>query len=121
MIRNWSVLRWPVVLAAMSDSTTSARPSSIASSFSRRVVVEKIELREVDARDLRHLEKIDRNHLALAVRGADPLGRDLAPAAGRGAEIDHRHAGLEKVVLVVDLDQLVGGARAQPVPPGRAT
>ena len=33
-MRNWSVLRWPVVLAAMSDNTTSARPPIIASSFS---------------------------------------------------------------------------------------
>ena len=40
------------------------------------------------------------------------LRRDLAPAAGRGAEIDDARARLQQMVLVVDLDQLVGGARA---------
>ena len=34
MMRSWSVLRWPVVLAAMSDSTTSARPPIMASNLS---------------------------------------------------------------------------------------
>ncbi len=78
-------------------------------------ISEEIELREADARYLRHLQEIDRDHLALAVRRADTLRRDLAPAAGRGAEVDHREALLEKVILVVDLDQLVGRARAQTV------
>ena len=44
---------------------------------------------KVDAGDFRHLQQIDRDHLALAVGRADALGRDLAPAAGGGAEIDH--------------------------------
>ena len=43
---------------------------------------------------------------------ADAGGRDLAPAAGRGAEIDDAQARLQQMVAVVDLDQLVGGARA---------
>jgi len=33
----------------------------------------------------------------------------------RGAEVDHRDALLEKMILVVDLDQLVGRARAQAI------
>ena len=80
--------------------------------FLRRVIVKEIELGEGDARNLRHFQQIDGDHLALAVDRADALGRDLAPAAGRRAEIDHRHAGFEEVMLVVDLDQLVGRARA---------
>ena len=102
----------------MSDITTSARPCIIAISSGRRVIVEKIELRETDAGNLRHLQEIDRDHPALAARRTDALGRDLAPAAGRGAEVDHRHAGLEQMMLVVDLDQLVGRARAIAVPLG---
>src|SRR6185312_7569573 len=65
-----------------------------------------------------HLENVDRDHLALPVRRADAPGRDLAPAAGRGAEIDHAAAGLEHAMLVVDLDQLEGGAGAQAFAPG---
>ena len=59
--------------------------------FFRRVVGQKVELRKLDAGNLRHLQQIDRDHLALAVGAADALGRDLAPAAGRGAEVDHGH------------------------------
>jgi len=58
-----------------------------------RILGQKIELREADARYLRHFQQIDRDHLALAIGRADALGRDLAPAAGRGAEVDHREAG----------------------------
>ena len=46
-------------------------------------------------------------------RCADALARHLAPAAGRGAEIDHARAGLEQMMLVVDLGELEGGARAE--------
>ena len=84
----------------------------------RRVVLEKIQLREADAGYFRHLQEIDGDHLAPAVGGADTLGRNLAPAAGRGAEIDHGDALLEKAIFIVDLDQLVGRARAQTVPLG---
>ena len=81
--------------------------------FGRRIVALKIKLREADARYLRHLQKIDGDHPALAVGRAHPFGRDLAPAARSGAEIDHGDAGFEKMVLVVDLDQLERRARAQ--------
>ena len=80
--------------------------------FFRRIAGEEIELRELDARDLRHLQDIDRDDLALAVGATHAFCRDLAPAAGRGAEIDHGLAWLEQAMLVVDLDQLVGRARA---------
>ena len=90
----------------------------MAISFSGASSAKKVELRKIDAGDFRHLQEIDRDHLALAVDRADALGRDLAPAAGGGAEIDHGDAMLEEVILVVDLDQLVGRARAIAVPLG---
>ena len=90
----------------------------MAISFPGRVLGQEVELREVDAGDFRHLQQIDRHHLALAADRADALGRDLAPAAGGGAEIDHGDAVLEETMLVVDLDQLVGRARAIAVPLG---
>ena len=43
-------------------------------------------------------------------RQLHPLRRDLAPAAGRGAEIDHHHAGPQQMMLVVDLGELEGRA-----------
>ena len=44
---------------------------------------------------------------------ADPPRGDLAPAAGRRAEIDHARARFEQTIFVVDLGELVGGARAK--------
>ena len=46
----------------------------------------------------------------IAAKRTGALGRDLAPATGRRAKIDHRDALLEEMVLVVDLKQLVGRA-----------
>ncbi len=63
----------------------------------------EVELRKLDARNFRHLQKVDRNHLALAVGATHAFGRDLAPAARRSAEIDHGLARLEQAMLVVDL------------------
>ena len=57
--------------------------------FCRRLVVKKIKLQEIDAGDRGHVEQIDRHHAAPALARADALRRDLAPAPGRGAEIDH--------------------------------
>ena len=56
---------------------------------------------------------IDRDDLAAARRSdLHAIGGDLAPAAGRRAEIDDALTGLQNAILVVDLDELVGGARA---------
>ena len=82
MICRWSVLRWPVAFAAMSDSTTSAAPPSMALSRSGAVGVEKIELQEIDAGDRRHLEKIDRDHAARCLADAARLPR---PGSSRRA------------------------------------
>ena len=76
----------------------------------RRARIEKVALDEFDPRYRRHLEAIDRHDLPPPLHAADALRRDLAPAAGRGAEIDHPRALLEQMVLVVDLDQFEGGA-----------
>src|SRR5262249_49959222 len=50
--------------------------------------------------------------LAAAVLGLDPLDRDLDPAAGRAAEVDHARARPQEAELVVELQELEGGARA---------
>src|SRR5690606_35698139 len=76
----------------------------------RRGFVKEVELCKLDMRDGLDLEQVDRNDAATARSGFHALGRDLTPTAGRGAEIEHLLAGLEQTVLVVDLDQLVGGA-----------
>src|SRR5262249_38675620 len=81
--------------------------------FIRRARVEKVARDEFDARHRRHRKAIDRHDLPPPLRAADALRRDLAPAAGRGAEIDHPRAWLGQMMLVVDLDQLEGGAGAK--------
>ena len=43
---------------------------------------------------------------------AHTFDRDLAPAAGRGAEIDDAPAAFQELRLVVDLGEFVGRARA---------
>ena len=95
----------------MSDSTTSAGPPSMALSLSGAAAIEEIELHEIDAGDRLHRQHVDRDDAA-ALGRADALGRDLAPAAGRGAEVDHARAGFQEMRLVVDLGQLEGRARA---------
>ena len=56
--------------------------------------------------------------VCFAARSADALRRDLAPAAGRGAEIHHLGAWLEQVKLVVDFGKLEGRTGSQPLPLG---
>ena len=72
--------------------------------------IEKIELHEIDARDRLHLENVDGYDFPPPLARTDTLGRDLAPAARSRAQIDHARAALQQVVLVIDLDELVGGA-----------
>ena len=77
-------------------------------------VIEKIELEELNAGDRLHVENVERDHASVArLRGADAPRGDLAPAARRGAQIDHAGAGLEHFIFVVDLGELIGGARAK--------
>ena len=78
----------------------------------RRVLGEEIELQHDRAGHRLHRQDVGSDELTLALRRADALRRDLGPAAGRGAEIDHARAALQEMEAVVELDQLEGGARA---------
>ena len=92
--------------------TTSAGPPSIAFRRVRRILVEEVHHSEVDAGDGVDIQEIDADHPALALRRAHLRRRDLRPAARRRAEVDHALAGLQQMILVVDLDELERGARA---------
>src|SRR6185312_4662312 len=78
----------------------------------RRGGIEEVLLEDDDARDRLDRQDIERDDLAVARRGADAFGRDLAPAARRRAEIDDSRSPLQEMKPVVELDQLEGGARA---------
>jgi len=75
----------------------------------RRIGIEKVDARELDAGDRFHVEHVNGDHAAAF---ANALRRHLAPAAGRGAQIDHARAWPQQMVLVVDLGELEGGAAA---------
>ena len=76
----------------------------------RRIGVEKVDLREFSAGNRIHRQDVDADD---ASARADALDRDLAPAAGRGAQIDHARAALQHVMLVIDLGQLERRARTK--------
>ena len=111
-MRRWSVLRWPVAFAAMSDITPSAGPPSHSRSLSGASGVVEVHHPEFDARDRLDLEEVDADDAALALGGLDFARGDLAPAARRRAEIDDPPARLEELVFLRHLQQLVGGSRA---------
>ena len=74
--------------------------------------VEEIELDEIDSGKRVDQEEVDADHPSLAVGASDPGRRHLRPAPRRRAEIDHALAGLQEVMLLVDLQELVGRPRA---------
>src|SRR6185312_6013587 len=80
--------------------------------FFRRILVEEIELHEGDAGDRLDVEKIDCDDFTFSALRADALGRDLAPAAWRRAQIHDTRAALKKARLVVDFHKLISRARA---------
>src|SRR5438876_536536 len=86
------------------------RPAEQSLDFVARARIEKVAPDEADTGDRCHLQTIDGDNFPPPLRAADASRRDLAPAAGRGTEIDHPRARLEQMVLVVDLDELEGGA-----------
>ena len=94
----------------MSDITTSAPPPIMAISFSGASSARKSSCAKLTPGTSGISSRSIATTLPLSADRADPLGGDLAPAAGGGAEIDHRDAMLEKTMLVVDFDQLVGRA-----------
>src|SRR5690606_22071930 len=59
-----------------------------------------------------HGQIVDANHAWRFWLRLHHLRRDLAPTARSRAEIHHLHAGRQDLVLFVDLDELVGRARA---------
>src|SRR5271165_439419 len=84
----------------------------------RRIRIVEVHAPEFDALDRVHVETIDGDHPAGAVFRSRLCGRDLAPAARRGAEIDDALPGLEQLVFVGDLQELKGRARAIALAPG---
>src|SRR5262249_48294961 len=115
MTRRWSVRAWPVPCAAMSESTTSARPPRKRA----RSLAGASRCQNPDAGQRLHGQEVDPHHLPLAFDRAYALGRHLGPATGCRAKIDHPRTWLQHVVPVVDLNQFVGGARAIALPLGR--
>ena len=94
----------------MSDSTTSAGPPSMALSLSGAAGSRK----SIWAKSTPAIASMSSTSMATTrPLRADALCRHLAPAAGRGAEVDHARAGFQEMMLVVDLGQLEGGARAK--------
>src|SRR3990172_347566 len=108
----------------MSERTTSAPPPlSIASSVSC-AVSSRTSRRTLSTPAIGSLSTMlmattsPRPPIALTPLPAAPerraaLRRDLAPAAGRGAEVHDPEAGPKDVKLVVDLLEFEGGARAK--------
>ncbi len=72
-------------------------------------VLGEVALDEGDVGDAVHLEDV-RSDQPAAV--ADHPAGDLRPPARRGAQVDHGHARTQDAVLLLDLQQLVAGARA---------
>src|SRR5204862_6931 len=98
-MRSWSVLRWPVVLAAMSDSTRSALPPSISRSFAGAVSSRKSSC----TKSTPGISPISRRSMATTL----PLP-STAPtfAAALGAD-----AGIVDALLVAHRQQPLHGAR----------
>ncbi len=80
----------------------------------RRILVEEILQQQPDPGYRVDLEIVDADHERIAGLRAGGLGCDLAPAARCGAEVHDPLPALEEFVLLVDLDQLEGGAGAPP-------
>ena len=118
-MRSWSVLRWPVALAAMSESTPSAQaaePCAQALRARRR--------RENPSAGTRRPSIASISRRSMATTRPLPSAAPTCAAAtwlqppGAAPRSTMRWPGFEQLVLVVDLDQLVGGARAIALAPG---
>ena len=111
-MRRWSVLRWPVALAAMSDMTPSAGPPSHARKPLRRLGIVEIHAPELDALDRIDLQEIDGDHPspALARLRSGRAATWLQPP-GAAPRSTMRWPGSKSSVFLVDLQQLVGRAR----------
>jgi hypothetical protein len=74
-----------------------------------RLLVEEVEFEEVDTCHGLNGKKVDGDDPASSLGEADLAGCDLRPAARSRAKIHDALARLEELVLLVDLDQLIGG------------
>ncbi len=112
-MRRWSVWRWPVVGAAISDKTAfGLRPASAASSFSSAPGSLKSCWQDGHARNRIEGQNIERHDRAPALSSLNTLCRDLAPAARSRAKIDNHMAGLQEPIFGCDFLKLVGRAAA---------
>src|SRR5687768_463411 len=66
-------------------------------------------MNELDARDRRHVEDVQRDDPAAV---AEVATDDLRPAAGGRAEVDDDHSGLQQAIALDQLLELVRRARA---------
>jgi hypothetical protein len=58
-MRRWSVSRWPTVLGAMSDSTTSGAPPSSSSSLGGQAGIGEVHLQDVSRRNRIDGQQVD--------------------------------------------------------------
>ncbi|EPX85957.1 hypothetical protein ruthe_01679 [Rubellimicrobium thermophilum DSM 16684] len=116
-MRRWSVPRWPDAAAAMSDITTSACPPEPGLDLFLRALGQEVEDMDLGARHRFDRLQIEAQHppdrlAGPLAQGIHPRHGNLCPPSWRAAQIDHPRTGLQKAEAVVDLDQLVGRARA---------
>src|ERR1700730_6908093 len=104
------ILRWSVRRHVREHDV--GFPSQHGLQLLRRARVEKVEMQKLDAGDRAHVEAIDGDDAAASLPRPYPFRRHLAPAARGRAKIDDPRAGLEHMVLVVDLGELEGRPRA---------
>ncbi|MND67232.1 hypothetical protein D3C80_586410 [compost metagenome] len=57
------------------------------------------------------MQIIDADNLRVFIRGTDNLCSDLRPAAGCSTQIDNFLPLFQKIIAIIDFNQLVGRAR----------
>ena len=108
MVRRWSVCGWPTVFAAMSERMRSAGPPS--ASLSRSGAASS--MKSISRMVAPSIGSVGSRSMPTIARLGRLQPHHLGPAAGRDAEVDHLSDALEEAEPLVELDQLVGGARA---------
>ena len=108
------MVRSPVVLGRHVGEQD-VKSAGFGIKFGRRAEVGRVDVAEIarDGADIGAIElriggfEIDAHR---AAGGADAIGGDLEPGSGGAPAVEHGSAGLEQLFLVVDFDELVGGA-----------
>src|SRR6185503_1116562 len=83
------------------------RPDEVTQSL-QRLGLGEVALQELDPGNRLHWQQVDRDD---AARRSNELGSQLAPAAGRRAQVDADRSAMEQLLLVLDLLELEDGAR----------